>query len=468
MWQKNSTLRKRDGIYKKPPTKKMLAKKFVKIVSLIVGVSLAILFVASYGYLAHANNVFQDHLARAQAAELAELMQLRTSGAISEGSIPLETGPTAAHFSVHDPIETVQRTTFMVLGLDAVANLPDTIIVGVFNHETLGIDLVSVPRDTRVDLSSATVREMQALGGLPPASGIMRINAVHTHGRREGPRFVQQALEEMLGFDIDFYVTMNLAAFRAIVDVVGGVTVDVPRDMFYDPYDQDIVINIPAGRQHLDGVMAEGFVRYRSTYRRGDLQRIEAQQVFMEQLFSQVLARENIMGNAFEYARIVLEYVNTNFGITDIPQYLRYITRISPDNLRTHTLSGTTGGFFFHDPVETRILVEGLFWDGEMNEDGSRIIQPEDMRVAVLNGGAVSGLAGQRREMLIDNGFARVIADDFDGTRRDYTRIISHNTAAAELVAEHFPGARIEPVTAQNLVVLGNNDVTIVLGLQER
>jgi len=465
MWRKNNSERKQDGIYQKTSATKMLVKKFVKIVSLIVGISLIILFAASYGYITHANNVFQDHLARAQAAELEELEQLRGAAA-GDDVTTLETGEHAE--IVDEPIESARHTTFMILGLDEVANLPDVIIVGVFNHETQDISLISVPRDTRVELSGATVREMQALGGFPPSSGVTRINAVHTHGRAQGPRFVQQELESLLGFKIDYSVVMSLAAFRAIVDAVGGVTMDIPRALFYDPYDQSLVINIPAGRQHLDGRMAEGLVRYRATYGRGDMQRIDVQHEFMRQLFSQVLQRENIMGNAFEYARIVIEYVNTDFGVLDIPQYLRYITRISADNLSTYTLPGTPARFFNHDPLETRMLVAGIFWEGERDDDGRPVIQQEDIRVAVLNGGAVSGLAGQRRDMLINNGFVRVIADDFNGTRVDHTRIISHNETAAQLVAEYFPGAVIESATTQNLALLGNHDVVVVIGLRER
>ena len=464
MFRKKKIEREQDGIYNKTSAKKMLAKKFIKIVSLIVGISLVIVAIASYGYLAHANNVFQGHLAQSQAAELAELEQLRAGA--DNSTITLETSENAVFEDEH--IESVRHTTFMILGLDEVASLPDTIVVGVFNHDTLDISLISIPRDTRVELSPATVREMQALGGFPPASGVTRINAVHTHGRGQGPRFVKQELENLLGFKIDYTVAMNLAAFRAVVDAVGGVTMDIPRAMFYDPYDQALVINIPAGRQHLDRRMAEGLVRYRSTYGRGDIQRIEVQQDFMRALFSQVLARENIMGNAFEYARIIIEHVNTDFGITDIPQYIRYITRINADNISTYTLPGTAARFFNYDPLETRVLVDGIFWDGERDADGQRVIGQEDIRVAVLNGGAVSGLAGQRRDMLKDNGFVRVIADDFNGTRRDYTRIISHNETAMQLVAQHFPDAVLEPVTAQNLALLGNHDVVVVIGLRER
>ncbi|MCL2674020.1 MAG: FUN14 domain-containing protein, partial [Defluviitaleaceae bacterium] len=105
MWRKNNSERKQDGIYQKTSATKMLVKKFVKIVSLIVGISLIILFAASYGYITHANNVFQDHLARAQAAELEELEQLRGAAA-GDDVTTLETGEHAE--IVDEPIESAR------------------------------------------------------------------------------------------------------------------------------------------------------------------------------------------------------------------------------------------------------------------------------------------------------------------------------------------------------------------------
>ena len=441
---------------------KILVMKFTKIVGSIVGISLMIISVLAYGYITHANNAFANHLLRAEAAERAEFEELLAA----TGELPFQLGG-----DEREMISAPARTTFMVLGLDVVASLADVIIAGVFNHSTLEISLISIPRDTFVQLSSATVREMQASGGFPPSHGGVRINAIHNYSRNrdDGIRFMRQELENLLGFSIDYYFVMNVAGFRSIVDALGGVTINVPQRMFYNPYDQDLIIDLHPGVQHLNGAQAEGFVRFRN-HPAGDIFRIQNQQKFMSALFSQALTRENIMNNAFELARAILENTTTDFGITDIPRYIRYATSLSSDVFSTHSLPSArpAGSFFWHDPLQTRLLVDGIFWDGEVNEDGSRVFAKENLRVNVVNGGAVSGLAGARQEMLLENGFVYVDTDSFDGARRSYTRIISYSDEPAEILAEYFPHAVIERADIMNRALIGSNDVVVIIGLDER
>jgi len=464
-----SGMNRRKVNIKKMTVRRMLAMKFAKIVGTIVGVSLVIVSVAAYGYVVHANNVHTRWLTQIQASEDEERARLIAEAYGADIGLPPELAELAE--LTGDMRTAPTRTTFLLVGLDDVARLADTIIAGVFNHNTLEISLISIPRDTFVQLSSATVREMQTSGGFPPSHGGVRINAVQNYTRdtQRGIWFLREEVETLLGFYIDYYFVMNLAGFRDIVDALGGVTVNVPMRMFYNPYDQPLVIDLQPGVQHLNGMQAEGFVRFRN-HPAADLFRIQNQQQFMSALFSQALTRENIINNAFEIAGVLLTHTTTNFGITDIPRYVRYITSLNPERLEAHSLPSArpAGSFFWHDPVETMMLVEGIFWDGELGEDGERIFRKEDMGVTVLNGGAVSGLAGTRQAMLLENGFARVDAENFYGTRRDETRIIAFREEAAQVVAAYFPQAVIELATTQTRGLLGDNDVAVVIGLAER
>jgi len=447
--------------------KRTMAMKFAKMVASIVGVGLVVICVAAYGYVIHANNAFANHLERAAAAEMAEREELLAAAVEAGIDIPFEL---LENEEIREMITAPTRTTFLMVGVDYVAGLADTIIAGVFNHNTTEISLISIPRDTFIQLTPATVREMQASGGFPPASGQARINSVVNYSRTEGGRFMSMAAEDILGFSIDYYFVIDLAGFRDIVDALGGVTIDVPRRMFYDPYDQPLRIDLHPGVQHLNGAQAEGFIRFRHTPQ-GDLDRIRNQQTFMNALFEQTITRENIINNAFELATSILGNTTTNFGLTDIPRYVRYVTSLNPDMLYVYSLPSSTrppGSFFWHDPMATHQLVSGIFWDGERDEDGSRVFAKENLRVNVVNGGAVSGLAGARQTMLLQNGFVYVDTDTFDGARTSYTRIISFSDEPAEILAEYFPHARIERADIMNRALVGNNDVAVVIGLDER
>jgi len=451
---------------RKLTAKQLLVRKFAKIVASTVGACLVIVALAAYGYVTHANNAFANHLIRAEAAERAEREELLAAALESgEGIAPGLVAQEAAMPMISAPT----RTTFLLVGVDFVAGLADTVMAGVFNHDTMEISLISIPRDTAVQLTSPMVREMQARGGFPPVSGQARINAFVNYSRANGGEMMRLAAESVLGIEIDYYFVINLASFVEIVDILGGVTVNVPQRMFYDPYDQPFTIDLHPGVQHLNGVQAEGFVRFR-THPRGDLFRIENQAAFMEALIEQALTRENIINNAFEIAGTIIEHTSTNFGLTDIPRYIRYITQLDPSKLETYSLPSArpAGSFFWHDSHATRMMIDGIFWDGDVNEDGSRLFAKENLRVNVINGGAMSGIAGVRREMLIEQGFVYVETDSFEGARTSYSRIISFHDEAAQIMSTYFPHARVERADVTTRALIGAGDVAVVIGLDER
>jgi anionic cell wall polymer biosynthesis LytR-Cps2A-Psr (LCP) family protein len=149
----------------------------------------------------------------------------------------------------------------------------------------------------------------------------------------------------MLGVRFDFYIEVELAAFRRVVDAIGGVYMDIPQRMFYtDPFaTPPLVIDIPAGTNvRLDGNMSEGFMRFRSLPM-GDLDRNENQKRFMTALFRQVLTREALMNDPLALANIVIQDVRTNFGLLNAAGMLLYIGNVTGDSITTFTMPGSVG-----------------------------------------------------------------------------------------------------------------------------
>jgi len=440
-----------------------LLRKFVSIVGAIVGVFVLVASVAAYGYVSAANRAFEEHLRLAEEAERSELEKLG-----------IETEPEEQPEILSED-DLIRHTTALLVGLDVVAGLTDALMVGVFNHDTMEITLISLPRDTYIQLSSQTVREMQAGGGFPPSNGITRLGYVHSHGRARGIEFLQAEVEGLLGFRMDYYVKVETDAFRTIVDTLGGVEMEIrPQGLFYsDPY-QNLRIAIPGGVQHLDGEMAEGLVRFRS-YPLGDITRNEVQRDFMEALFSQAFTREAIASNAVQYLTIFLDYVETNFGILNVPRYARYVGRLNEASISTFPLPGNLAGrFFTPDYSEIRLLTQGIFFEDWMLDYYAGHLQDaydipyEELDIMVLNGGSVSGLATRSAEMLREVGFLNVNTGDFGFSRRAQTRIIAHNEEHAALVAAHFPQALVEATNPSNRVIIDSHDVVVIIGLSER
>ena len=205
--------------------------------------------------------------------------------------------------------------TILVLALDETRN-SDVMWVVSFDTENHVMNIIDIPRDTRVPIAPRNVQ---------------RINAAYANGRlrdghEEGVRQVKQEVAWLIGFEVDFYVTVEMMAFaRAIDDIFGGVTVHVPFPMvYYSPlHNPPLHINLPAGTQRLNGTQAVHFARWRQqTDHTGNIGTVRrGQHIF--QLF-EALAREawgRMPGFLLQVPGIIEiydRYVNTNLGTTNL------------------------------------------------------------------------------------------------------------------------------------------------------
>lgn len=151
----------------------------------------------------------------------------------------------------------------------------DTIMLGVFDTAAKRASLISIPRDTVVRYDGSYIK----------------INASYSYG---GVEAVRDCVSKMLAVPIDYYVTVNLRAFREIVDEIGGIDFNVPRDMNYDDPVGNLSIHIKAGYQHLNGRQAEGVVRCRNCYPNADIGRAATQRAFLAALAKQTITLSNV------------------------------------------------------------------------------------------------------------------------------------------------------------------------------
>jgi len=232
------------------------------------------------------------------------------------------------------------RTNFIFIGLDQHV-IADAIMVGTFYRDTGDIHIMSVPRDMFVRVPAHRQEQMRAQGLRPPST--LKVGELRSYGgQMHGIYFLIAQLEEMFGVDFDFYVEVELAAFRRIVDAIGGVYMDIPRRLFYlDPVaTPPLRIDVPAGRPRLDGNMAEGVVRYRN-FPMGDLDRNRMQMDFMRELINQATTRDALMNDPLALIGIVINDVRTNFSLTDAARYVPLLPRISGESFITFTLPFT-------------------------------------------------------------------------------------------------------------------------------
>jgi LCP family protein required for cell wall assembly len=262
----------------------------------------------------------------------------------------------------------------------------------------------------------------------------MRINAIAAHGgRTHGMEFLQRHIERMLGIEIDYHALVDLRAFRNIVDAVGGIHMDIrPQGLFYDDPCQNLHIRVPGGRQLLDGQTAEWVVRFR-TYPQADLERINVQHEFMKQFFSQVINRDTIMSNLGPFLRTMISYVRTDFGVLDIPLYLRYAASLNAENITFYTLPGYAPPFaegepsyFIYYPDQTAELAKKIFFNGGEDEPDETGADIQGLRVQLLNGGAAAESFESLARKLQSAGVAVLETGKYTGLRTG-TRVLARN-----------------------------------------
>ncbi len=170
------------------------------------------------------------------------------------------------------------KKNIVVLGVDERSDdvgRSDTLFVVMFDSNTKSASLLSIPRDTRVRIAG---------------HGWDKINHAYAYGGRE---LTQKTTEELLGLKINNYVMVDFKGFTGLVDAIGGIDIDVEKDMYYHDDWDGFTIDLKKGRQHLDGKTAIQYVRYRDE--EGDIGRIRRQQHFMMAVYDKIASADMLL-----------------------------------------------------------------------------------------------------------------------------------------------------------------------------
>jgi LCP family protein required for cell wall assembly len=194
----------------------------------------------------------------------------------------------------------------------------DTIIIVSVDLVNKSMFLLSIPRDTLVDI---------------PGRGKDKINHSYFFG---GIDLLTQCVEKLLNVPVDYYAITDFLGFKDIVDTLGGVVIDVDKKMDYHTYDG--VIYIEAGLQRLDGDLALQYVRYRHDPL-GDITRTQRQQNFLLSLAREIMATENI-GKLYRVIPKIRETIDTDFTTAQLAKLAVLFSGMGIESLASDTLPG--------------------------------------------------------------------------------------------------------------------------------
>ena len=235
--------------------------------------------------------------------------------------------------------EQVGMVNILVLGVDQDGYRSDTIMLFSYDGYSNRINVISIPRDTRVKINGYYQKINSAIG-----TGHQNVrNGIDNEPEEELIRQVKK----LTGLPINYFLTVDFSGFIDVIDALGGVDFNVPYNMNYDDPVQKLHIHLKAGQQHLDGKAAHDFVRFRQNndhsapgeYVRGDVGRIHWQQEFVKELLRQKTKPQYISKITSLYD-VVAENLRTNFKMQDLVKYVDAIQDMDITQIGTYQLPG--------------------------------------------------------------------------------------------------------------------------------
>ena len=269
------------------------------------------------------------------------------------------------------PKQEREDKNILLFGVDKGDARTDTIMLFHIDGATSKMNVVSIPRDTRVKWTDEQIQAAKDLGRT--YQNYSKLTDMSSLGGTLNLRqFTIRSIEEMLDIKIDNYVVVNLDVVKEIVDKIGGVEIDVPRKMEYG--DGTYSVNLEPGVQTLNGEQAEGFIRWRHNndfseqYAMGDLGRVESQQLFVKATMDKVL-HDISTPQLISLCISVYNNIKTDISLSDATDYITtYKDLLSIDNMTFSTLPGQAvhddRWYFDVDETEIDAFIDKTFYGG--------------------------------------------------------------------------------------------------------
>jgi LCP family protein required for cell wall assembly len=313
------------------------------------------------------------------------------------------------------------RLTILCLGLDRnivksrdpkINGMPstkdarsDVIMVASLDLVNKSVSVLSIPRDTRVEL---------------PGKGFHKINQAQADG---GTPYTIQAIQEFLGITIDHHVVIKQEAIQQVVDALGGLQLDVEKDMDYDDNWGQLHVHLKAGEQRLRGEDVVGYMRFRAD-REGDFGRIRRQQQVIQALSGQVKS-PSVLTKAPGLIDAIRKYIKTDLTPQQQLALAHLFYKVKTENIVTASLpiadTPTIRGISFveADEYKKEAVVDWIV-------RGDRAAMNRLIRVALKNASGDRELFEKVYNCLRHFGFEVYRAGRVRGEPEPITRAVQH------------------------------------------
>lgn len=226
----------------------------------------------------------------------------------------------------------------LVLGTDnTVENevaRSDSIMLVSANVDTRQVSVISVPRDTRVNIEGVGLTKITHANAVGQAKG----------GVHQGTLESAKAVSNLLGVPINYYVKIDFQGFQKAVDAVGGIDVTLPSAV-----NDGTNIHLTAGPHHLTGDQALSLARARYGLPNGDFGRQQDQFYLLSALAHQMLSLANITKLPGVLNTINQDLMDSNMSVSEMAAMGLDFKGIAKDDMKYFQLPGK--GITAHDPL---------------------------------------------------------------------------------------------------------------------
>lgn len=263
------------------------------------------------------------------------------------------------------------KINVLLMGVDVDGLRTDAIMLASFDTETKEVNMLSIPRDTKMYIGNR----------------YQKINAAHAFvdesGEIGGATATCEAVTRITGIPINYYVDFSFDAVAHVIDELGPIEFTIPDlygdgvGMVYDDPVQSLHINLQPGDYQLNGQQAVWLMRYRhgnvnpSTgvfkgYVNGDSDRVEMQQKFLKAVVDQKVNASLILKIPSIFKDISSE-IKTNFTVSEVIKYSKYLADFSSVNIHSYSLPGeyssdsANGDVWIPNMDEIRTMVQDVF-----------------------------------------------------------------------------------------------------------
>lgn len=338
------------------------------------------------------------------------------------------------------------RVNFLLMGVDLRPGetgpaRSDTMIVVTVDPTSKSVGMLSIPRDLWVPI---------------PGYGEDRINTAYFTGDARkypggGPALAKKTIQYNFGIPINYYIVINFVGFRKLVDALGGVTIDVPKDLVDPSFPDDtygyLPLNITKGVHHFNGDEALQYAR--SRHSESDFGRMRRQQQVLKAIKDQALQLDMLTKIPALWAAKD-DAIKTDLTIDKVIALVNLAKDVKADSIQSVVIDEkmalgitTPGGaqVLWPDRERIRAAIDPLFATPEgvpaqpqpqaqvepqptpsKTSEQIKKLAAEAARIEISNGTSTEGLSDRVAAWLKSEGYNVVLADNAD--RQDYEQTV--------------------------------------------